>query len=180
MNIFITGNPGCGKSTLVKKLLGTLHDKKISGIVTPEIRERGSRRGFKIIDLASGMEEIMASVNIEHGPMVSRYKVNVEGIDRIMDKFLESYEDSDYVVIDEIGSMEFFSEKFKKVMTTVLKSDKPVIATLSKKFVEKYEKAGKVYHLTRDNFDKVFSELLSLISNQVIRRSDFQKKFYLC
>lgn len=91
MNIFITGNPGCGKSTLIQKFLEEIADKKVSGIITPEIRVNGVRQGFKIIDLASGKEEILASVHMERGPGVSRYKVNIEGIEKIMDKFLESY-----------------------------------------------------------------------------------------
>jgi len=32
MTIFITGNPSCGKSTLIQKLLDEISDKKVSGI----------------------------------------------------------------------------------------------------------------------------------------------------
>ena len=161
MNIFITGNPGCGKSTLIQKVLEEISDKKVSGIITPEIRDSGARQGFKIIDLASGNEEILASVNIERGPGVSRYKVNVEGIERIMDKFLESYKDSEYVIIDEIGMMEYFSKKFKETIRMVLGSDKNVIATLSKRFVKEFKNKGQIYYLTRDNFDEIYLKVLS-------------------
>ncbi|MGB8951584.1 MAG: NTPase [Candidatus Aminicenantales bacterium] len=163
MNIFITGNPGCGKSTLIQKVLDKISDKKVSGIITPEIRSDRERQGFKIIDLASGKEEILASTNIERGPGVSKYRVNIEGIDIIMDKFLKSYKDSEYVVIDEIGMMEFYSEKFKKIMDMVLNSNKMVIATLSKRFVQRYKNEGKVYYLSRDNFDEVYARVLSQI-----------------
>lgn len=161
MNIFITGNPGCGKSTLIKKLLEEISDKKVSGIITPEIRADGKRQGFKIIDLASGKEEILASVNIERGPGVSRYRVNIEGIDNIMDKFLEGYENSEYIVIDEIGMMEFYSKKFKDTIQIVINSNKTVIATLSKKFVKEYRSKGELYYLTRDNFDEIYLKVLS-------------------
>ncbi|MBA7478558.1 hypothetical protein ES707_13985 [subsurface metagenome] len=93
---------------MIQRLLDEISDKKVSGFVTPEIKINDVRQGFKIIDLVSKEEEILASLNIKHGPSVSRYKVNVEGIDAIMDKFLESYESSEYVIIDEIGMMEFF------------------------------------------------------------------------
>ena len=161
MNIFITGNPGCGKSTLIQKFLEEISDKKVSGIITPEIRVNRARQGFKIIDLASGNEEILASVNIERGPGVSRYRVNVEGIEKIMDKFLESFKDSEYVVIDEIGMMEYFSKKFKETIRMVLGSDKNVIATLSKRFVKEFKNKGQIYYLTRDNFDEIYLKLLS-------------------
>jgi nucleoside-triphosphatase len=163
MNIFITGNPRCGKSTLIQKVLNDISDKKISGIITPEIRVNDVRQGFRIIDLASGKEEVLASVNIKHGPGVSRYRVNVEGIDTIMDKFLESYESSEYVIIDEIGMMEFYSKKFRETIRMVIDSDKTVLATLSKRFVKEYQDQGQVCFLTRENFEEVYDKVLSQI-----------------
>lgn len=159
MNIFITGNPGCGKSTLVKRLLQDMTGKKIAGIITPEIREGGVRQGFKIIDLASGKEEILAATNIERGPGVSKYKVNVSGIEAIMDAFLESFDGAEYVVIDEIGMMEFYSRKFRETIEMVLNSGKAVIATLSKRFVRDFEGRGRIYYLTRENIDEIYSEI---------------------
>jgi len=159
MNIFVTGNPRSGKSTLIQRLLGEISDKKVSGFVTPEIKINDVRQGFKIIDLVSKEEEILASLNIKHGPSVSRYKVNVEGIDFIMDKFLENYESSEYVIIDEIGMMEFYSKKFRETVRMVLSSDKKVVATLSKKFLKEYKDKGQIYTLTRENFDDVFDKV---------------------
>jgi nucleoside-triphosphatase len=163
MNIFITGNPRCGKSTLIQKVLDEISDKKVSGIITPEIRINDVRQGFKIIDLVSRKEEVLASVNIKRGPGVSRYRVNIEGIDTIMDKFLESYENSEYVVIDEIGMMEFYSRKFRETIQMVLDSRKTVLATLSKRFVEEYQDKGQVYFLTRENFEEIYGRVLSQI-----------------
>ena len=163
MNIFVTGNPRSGKSTLIQRLLGDISDKNVSGFITPEIRVKDTRQGFKIIDLASKEEEILASLNMKHGPSVSRYKVNVDGIDAIMDKFLESYESSECVIIDEIGMMEFYSKKFRETIRMVLNSDKKVVATLSKRFVKKYKDKGQIYNLTRENFDEVWDEVLRQI-----------------
>jgi len=161
MNIFITGNPGCGKSTLIKELLEETSGKNVSGIITPEIRVNRQRQGFKIIDLASGKEEILASANIERGPGVSRYRINIEGMDIIMGKFLESYEDSEYVVIDEIGMMELYSKKFRQIIEMVINSNKIVIATLSKRFLREYQSRGEVFYLTRDSFDEIYLKVLS-------------------
>jgi nucleoside-triphosphatase len=159
MNIFITGNPGCGKSTLIRKLLAEMSGRRVAGMITPEIRENGKRKGFKIIDLASGQEEILASVNRQRGPGVSRYRVNLDAIDVIIGKFLESYENSEYVVIDEIGMMEFYSRKFREIVDMVMASDKIVIATLSKRFAREYQSKGELYSLTRGNFDAIFGNV---------------------
>jgi len=163
MNIFVTGNPRCGKSTLIQRLLDEISDKNVSGFITPEIRVNGVRQGFKIIDLASKEEEILASLSIKRGPSVSRYGVNVDGIDTIMDKFLESYKNSEYVIIDEIGMMEFYSKKFRKTVRMVLDSDKKIVATLSKRFVKEYKDKGLIYTLTRENFDEVYDKVLRQI-----------------
>ncbi len=144
---------------MIQRLLDEISDKKVSGFVTPEIKINDVRQGFKIIDLVSKEEEILASLNIKHGPSVSRYKVNVEGIDSIMDKFLENYESSEYVIIDEIGMMEFYSRKFRETVRMVLSSDKKVVATLSNKFVKEYKDKGQIYTLTRENFDDVFDKV---------------------
>jgi len=161
MNIFISGNPRCGKSTLVQKILEKISGKKVSGIITPEIRIRGERQGFKIIDLASRQEAVLASLNIERGARVSRYKVNVQGIELVINKFLESYGDSDYVVIDEIGVMEFYSQKFRETIRVVLDSNKTVLATLSRKFIKEYQHQGKIFYLTKENFDEIYDRILS-------------------
>ena len=163
MNIFITGNPRCGKSTLIQRLLDEISDKNVSGFITPEIRVNGVRQGFKIIDVASKEEEILASLSIKRGPSVSRYGVNVDGIDTIMDKFLESYKNSEYVIIDEIGMMEFYSKKFRETVRMVLDSDKRIVATLSKRFVKEYKDKGLIYTLTRENFDEVYDKVLRQI-----------------
>ena len=144
---------------MIQRLLDEISDKKVSGFITPEIRINDVRQGFKIIDLVSKEEEILASLNIKHGPSVSKYKVNVEGIDSTMDKFLENYESSEYVIIDEIGMMEFYSKKFRETVRMVLSSDKKVVATLSKKFVKEYKDKGQIYTLTRENFDGVFDKV---------------------
>ena len=163
MNIFITGNPRCGKSTLIQRLLDEISDKNVSGFITPEIRVNGVRQGFKIIDLASKEEEILASLSIKRGPSVSRYGVNVDGINTILDKFLESYKNSEYVIIDEIGMMEFYSKKFRETVRMVLDSDKRIVATLSKRFVKEYKDKGLIYTLTRENFEEVYDKVLRQI-----------------
>lgn len=148
---------------MIQKILSDISDKKISGIITPEIRVNDVRQGFKIIDLASGKEEVLASVNIKRGPGVSRYRVNIEGIDTIMDKFLESYESSEYVIIDEIGMMEFYSKKFRETIRMVIDSEKIVLATLSKRFVKEYQGQGQIYFLARENFEEIYDKVLNQI-----------------
>src|SRR5215510_13063001 len=103
--ILITGSPGSGKSTLMAKLIKDVHARRIAGLSTPEIRRSGNRTGFKMIDLASGQEEILASTS-GSGPKVGKYHVNVDGVDRIVEQIQASLDTADFIFIDEIGKME--------------------------------------------------------------------------
>lgn len=154
MNILISGMPGCGKSTLIQQIIASLKEKRIAGIITPEIRDR-KRTGFKIIDLATGHEEILSSVNIKTEPHVGRYGVNVKGIDTIVDLFLRSLPESKKVFIDEIGKMESFSQKFKAMCDTLFECDKTVVAVVHRNLVQKFKGKGKLIWLERDTFDRI-------------------------
>ena len=46
-NLLVTGLPGTGKTTLIRKILDTLPSRvSVSGFFTAEIRESGERVGF--------------------------------------------------------------------------------------------------------------------------------------
>jgi nucleoside-triphosphatase len=51
-NILLTGHPGVGKTTLIHKVLSLMsgegREESASGFYTEEIREGGSRKGFRI------------------------------------------------------------------------------------------------------------------------------------
>ena len=50
-NFLITGLPGVGKTTLIKKLSEKLKHLHPAGFYTEEIREAGQRKGFELISL---------------------------------------------------------------------------------------------------------------------------------
>ena len=163
MNIFVAGMPGCGKSKLVEQLIFELkkRGKNIAGIITPEVR-RDSRQGFEIIDIATGSKEILASVDIK-GPKVSKYHINIAGIEKIVEIFEKSLPAAEIIFIDEIGKMEMYSEKFKTMLARLLVSNKIVVATLHRTFVKKYKSNGKLFWLERGKLEEVKAALLEEI-----------------
>lgn len=136
-NILMTGPPKSGKTSMLNEILSFLKRNNISyaGITCPEIIKNGRRYGFKIIDLKTRNEGILASVDEPHGPKVSKYRVNLHNLERIGVTALKRaiQDDSKVIVIDEIGKMELMSESFSKVVVEALDSRKPVLGIIAYK-----------------------------------------------
>ena len=163
MNILITGRPGVGKTTLIRELTRSFSGKA-GGFYTEEIRKNGARTGFEINTL-DGKKGILASVDTDSRHKVGRYKVNVEGFERIVLPAIEqALTTSGTIIIDEIGPMELFSGKFREVVLKAFDSPNQVIATIKlkgSKFTDslKSRRDVTVYTLTRDNHSDILNNL---------------------
>ena len=80
-NVLFTGPPGCGKSTLIEKIIKRSRSPK-TGFFTREIREKGQRVGFSIRTL-DGKHGVLAHKEINSPFTVGQCGVNVDDIDRI-------------------------------------------------------------------------------------------------
>jgi nucleoside-triphosphatase len=138
--LILTGSPGVGKTTVFAKAVASLKAQgySVGGMVSREVRENGVRVGFEILDLAGGKRGWLAHVNQKAGPQVGKYRVNMEDLENIGARaILDAVDSSDVVAIDEIGSMELFSKKFKTAAKKALESGKPVIAVVHWKAQDK-------------------------------------------
>jgi nucleoside-triphosphatase len=160
--ILITGNPGSGKSTLMAAIIKDIQPHQIAGLSTPEIRRDGSRLGFKMIDLATGDERILASTSGK-GPTVGKYHVNLSALDEMVAVIEGSIPMADFIFIDEIGKMELLSKTFERFVEQVFSLDKPVIAVVHRNFVSRYRGKAKLFTLTRTNFEEVRRSILSVL-----------------
>ena len=162
MKIFVTGMSGVGKTTLALKVAGELQNRgfKVGGMITQEIRKGGRRVGFKIKALDSGEEGILAWVG-EGYPRVGRYVVNVEDLNRVgVSAIRRALQNANIIIIDEIGAMEFKSREFAKAVEEALKGEKPLLATLHRRWVDKFKDKGKLYVLNVENRKKTAEEIL--------------------
>jgi NTPase len=80
--LLLTGAPGVGKTTVLRKVAGFLPGKVLGGFYTDEIRVGGSRRGFRIVTF-DGRERVMARVNLRSPHRAGRYGVDIEAIDAV-------------------------------------------------------------------------------------------------
>jgi nucleoside-triphosphatase len=163
-NVFITGLPGCGKTTLIKEILKELKNPA-KGFFTEEIRDKGKRIGFKIVTL-SKKEGILAKIGFESPYKVSKYGVVLKDLEEIGVKEIEEGLKGDFlIVVDEIGKMELFSNKFKELILRALDSKNKVIGTIilaSNSFCDKIKKRKdtKIFYLKKENRGKVKKEIL--------------------
>jgi len=128
-NILVTGQPGIGKTTLIKRVLDELH-VDAGGFYTSEILEGGRRVGFSIVGL-HGDSGVLAHVDHASRIRVSRYGVNRDDLERVgVPAIDEAVAHSRLIVMDEIGRMELCSSSFQEAVVRALDSDTPVLGTL--------------------------------------------------
>ena len=125
----LTGRPGCGKTTLIRRLVEGL-GVSAGGFYTEEIRRGSRREGFALVTL-DGRIATMASVHSASRHRVSKYGVELEAIDGVGVPAIErATAEAALVVIDEIGKMELFSNRFRQAVLSALESGKPILGSI--------------------------------------------------
>lgn len=170
-NLFVTGLPGTGKTTLIRKVLARLPSEvAASGFFTAEIRESGNRVGFAVNTL-DGRSGLLAHIRLGGRVRVGRYGVDVRGFEGLVLPLLAPGKAPLYV-IDEIGKMECFSTAFCATMKALLDSEAPVLGTVALKgggFIAEVKTRGDValFEVTARNRDILPDEILRLLSSRV-------------
>jgi len=82
-NLLLTGPPGCGKTTVIRRVLEQLHDRRLTDFYTQEIRRGDQRIGFEILGL-SGKRGVLAHVDFPGRPRVGRHGVNLAEFEEIV------------------------------------------------------------------------------------------------
>lgn len=128
--LLLTGRPGVGKTTVIRRLVASLAGWRLAGFFTEEIREFGERLGFRAVTL-DGSEKVMAHLNIQSPHRVGKYRVDLSVIDQLADLTLGLMPQVDCYLVDEIGKMECCSQRFISAMRRLLASHCFVVATIA-------------------------------------------------
>ena len=130
-NVLLTGPPGCGKTTVVRRVVQAFGGLRLAGFYTQEVRERGQRVGFEIVGLG-GQRCLLAHIDWHPHLRVGRYGVEPARLEPIIQAELgQSPGEVDVYVIDEIGKMECLSPAFIQAVRRLLDGPAPVLATVA-------------------------------------------------
>lgn len=127
-NIFLTGAPSIGKTTVIKKVIAQL-PAQANGFYTEEERIDGKRVGFMMHTL-DGQSAYLAHKDIISEHAIRRYKVSIENIEKIAVPAIAPVANH-FIILDEIGKMECFSPQFIQAAVRALDSNNTVIGTIT-------------------------------------------------
>jgi nucleoside-triphosphatase len=164
--VLLTGRPGCGKTTLIKRVVNKLAGP-VGGFYTEEICERGVRVGFKLVTL-DGEEAVFAHVDFPAAAgseRVGKYGLDLSAVETIgVEAVRAAVRAPQLVVIDEIGPMEIRSGLFRETVTQALDSSASILATITARslpFTDAIKKCSDVtlIEVRPDNREQLVSEL---------------------
>lgn len=159
----LTGRPGTGKTSLIKQAVTQLKGRA-GGFYPEEMRSQGKRLGFRLVTL-DGQEAILAHIDIHSRYRVSKYGVDVDGLDEVGVSALQrAARQYDLIVVDEIGKMELFSANFREAVLQIIGSGKRVLGTImfdSNPWADAIKRQPQVrlVEVTRANYYQVLDDL---------------------
>lgn len=162
--ILLTGRPGCGKTTLILRVVKELV-QQAGGFYTQEIRKRRERVGFKIVTL-DGKEGVFAHVSFETEQRLGKYGLDLSPLETIgIEAVRAALRVRQLTVIDEIGPMETRSPLFRDVVNEALDSRAPLLGTITARsfpFTNAIKKCRDVtlIEVRGDNRELLVSQLL--------------------
>ncbi|XP_063162856.1 cancer-related nucleoside-triphosphatase [Candoia aspera] len=184
-HVFLTGPPGIGKTTLIRKAADILKSSglPIDGFYTEEVREGGRRIGFDVVTL-NGRRGILSRVGSGHSAArheyrVGQYVVDLASFEQLALPLLRNADFGSSTmkkvcIIDEIGKMELFSQTFIQSVEQILNGSGTVIfGTIPVpkgkplRLVEEIRnrKEVKLFSITKENRDGILQEVVTTVEN---------------
>ena len=159
MKLFLTGEVGTGKTTVFTTAVDVLTQRGVDvrGFATPEVHDERGRRGFDVVDLATG-----AHVPLRRWPgapsaddcpelEMTRHGVYVGPFESVVRPALEDAPPGALLAIDEVGMLEFRPAWFRELWTELLGGPTDLFAVVGRKHLPECEGRGEILEVTMEN-----------------------------
>ncbi len=171
-NIFLTGAPASGKTTVIKKVIARL-PCPAKGFYTEEERSEGRRVGF-VMKTIGGKSGCLAHQDIKSDFHIRRYGVCIENIEALAAPSIAP-RNRDIIILDEIGKMECFSDVFKQAVLDALGSKNIVIGTITfggDDFIARIKSREdiEIHEVTEENRDSLPDLVLGRVARLLSHR----------
>lgn len=168
-NIFLTGAPSSGKTTVIKKVIKSL-TLPANGFYTEEERVNGKRVGF-LMHTLDGKSGYLAHQNIKSEFYIRHYGVSIENIEKIAIPSIAPIENH-IIILDEIGKMECFSQFFIEASRKALDSPNIVLGTITlggTDYIAEVKKRNdiEIIEVTPENRDQLPEQLLAYLKKPI-------------
>jgi nucleoside-triphosphatase len=149
-----------GKTSVLLRVVDALKARgyRVGGMISRELRDRGVRVGFEIVDVGTGVRGCLAHVNQPTGPQIGKYRVNLSDLNAVgTGSIMGAVREADVIVVDEIGPMELCSSDFKAAVAHALRSRKPTVGTIHYRAHDplihaiRTDENADIVEVTRDN-----------------------------
>ncbi len=167
--LLLTGTPGIGKTTVIRRAAAGLGAKGLRGFYTEEIREQGERCGFCLVSF-EGAAHIIAHVRFPKTSRVGKYGVDVGAPDDAA-ALLRPDPQARAFLVDEIGKMECLSERFVEAMRGLISGRLQIVATVGARgggFIAEVKGLPEceLWHVTYANRDELPDEILAWLAGR--------------
>ncbi len=168
-NIFLTGAPSSGKTTVIKKVIETLRHPA-NGFYTEEERVGGKRVGF-LMKTLNGKVSYLAHQDVKSDFSIRRYGVSIGNIENIAVPSITPTMNN-IIILDEIGKMECFSLAFKQAVTNALDAPNIVLGTITlggNDFIREIKKREdiEISEVTENNRDSLPDLILEKVTKSL-------------
>lgn len=179
-NIFLTGVPGVGKSTVVQAVIRRLQEASdtsafvLQGFYTEEVRGTSGRIGFDIVTLSGKRGQLARVDNSDpRRPRVGKYYVDLRSFESLVLSEMCCTGKRSMCVIDEVGKMELLSAQFYPAVRKALDSSSVVLGTIpvpGARILREVEEVRQrkdvvVITVTYENRDRLVEEVTSMVIN---------------
>lgn len=174
-NLFLTGKPRVGKTTILKKVIKKLELVPGGFMVDRDGKER-NWLSFYMLDARDFLffknKEVKKRVFAWREIPGEKWNISLEVFNEFGSNLLKKGYDTDIIIMDELGRFELKADKFKKSVVKALDSPYPVMGILKDEknpFLDSIRERNDVilYRVTEYNREEVYLSVLHYLNKML-------------